>query len=310
MLLEMKKIGIPRILSIIVGIVFIFSGLVKLLDVSAFQNLIIQYGLSFFQYLAPLIILLEILLGLALLLGIYQRITAIATICLLLVFTGAYTYGYLVYAVEDCGCFGNLVKSTPAITYTRNVILIVLLVMIAFLDKTIINSVPQWKVIIMLAIMIPSIFASGMTFRIKRNHNDSHPFEGMNISETPLKKIIGTDDKSKLVLFMSYQCQHCWNSIENYKAYVENGFVDTALCYALCSTTQSGTDSIALLFKESYPEVNSQEIIRDSVAFVEATPTAFFIEDNRVTKIVMGGLPSPFLLFKGKKQIKHLLKMR
>ena len=283
------------------GIVFVFSGLVKLLDVSAFQNLIIQYGLSLFQYLAPLIILLEILLGMALLLGVYQRITAITTICVLLVFTGAYTYGYLVNSVEDCGCFGNLVKSTPAITYTRNVLLIAILVIIVLLDKTIINSVPQWKVIILLAIMIPSFFAAGMTFRIKRHHNDSHPFEGMNVVETPLKKYIETDGKRKLVLFMSYQCQHCWNSIENYKAYVENGFVDTALCYALCTTTQFGTDSIALLFKESYPEVNSQEVIRDSASFIEATPTAFFIEGNRVTKIIIGGLPSPFLLFKEKK---------
>lgn len=297
----MKNISIPRILSIIVGIVFIFSGLVKLLDVSAFQNLIIQYGLSLFHYLAPLIILLEILLGMALLLGIYQKITAIATICMLLVFTGAYTYGYLVNSVEDCGCFGSLVKSTPTITYTRNVLLIAILVIIVLLDKTIINSVPQWKVIILLAIMIPSIFAAGMTFRIIRHNNDSHPFEGMNVSETPLKNIIGTDDKSKLVLFMSYQCQHCWNSIENYKAYVENGFVDTSLCYALCASTQSGADSVALLFKESYPEVTCQDVIKDSASFIEVTPTAFFIEGDKVTKIIIGGLPSPFLLFQGRK---------
>ena len=97
--------------------------------------------------------------------------------------------------------------------------------------------------------------------------------------------------------FMSYQCQHCWNSIENYKAYIENGFVDTAFCFALCSTAQSQQDSAALLFKRAYPEELSQEVIKDSVPFVEATPTAFFLEDNKVSKIVVGGLPSPFLLF-------------
>lgn len=300
-LIQMKNMSIPRILSIIVGIVFLFSGLMKLLDVSAFQSLIIQYGLSFFQYLAPLIILIEILLGLALILSVQQRITAIVSICVLLIFSGAYTYGYLVNSVEDCGCFGNLVKSTPAITYIRNTVLIAILVIIICLDKNMFYTVPQWKVIIILSVMIPSVFAAGMTFSIKRHHNDSHPFEGMNVLETPLKKYIETDDKSKLVLFMSYQCQHCWNSIENYKAYVENDFVDTAFCYALCTATQSGTDSIALLFKESYPEVNSQEVIRDSASFIEATPTAFFIEGNKVTKIVIGGLPSPFLLFQGRK---------
>lgn len=293
----MKRANISRILSVFVGLVFLSSGFIKLLDVSAFQSLIIQYGLSFFQYIAPLIILLEILLGLALVLGVMQRTTAIVSICVLLVFTGAYTYGYLVNSVEDCGCFGSLVKSTPTITYVRNVALIAMLVIVVCLDETVFDTVPQWKVVIMLSVMIPSFFAAGLTFSVKRHHNDSHPFEGLNIMETPLIKYTEADGKRKLVLFMSYQCQHCWNSIENYKAYVENGFVDTALCYALCGAIPSETDSISLLFKKSYPEVNCQEVIRDSVAFVEATPTAFFLENNRITQIVTGGLPSPFLLF-------------
>lgn len=299
----MKRKSIHRLLSIFVGIIFLASGFMKLLDVSAFQNLIIQYGLYYFQYLAPLIVLLEIFLGLSLFLDVMQRTTAILSLCLLLIFTGVYTYGYLVNSVEDCGCFADFVKSTPTITYLRNIVLICILVFIVFIDKRTSSYIVQWKLVTLLSVMIPSIFAAGMTFRIERHNRKTHPFEGKNVSETPLKRYVETDDKSKLVFFMSYQCKHCWNSIENYKAYVENSFVDTALCFALC-TNQSNGDSISLFFKKSYPEINSQEVIRDSVAFVEATPTAFFIENNRVTKIITGGLPSPFLLFK-EKQVVH-----
>lgn len=293
----MKTQIIPRILSIIVGIVFLFSGFIKILDVARFQDLIIQYGLGFFQYLAPLIILFEILLGSVLILGILQRITAIVSICVLLIFTGAFTYGYLVNSVEDCGCFGNLVKSTPAITYIRNVVLIAILVIVVCLDGKMFYTVPKWKSFILLSIMLPSVFAAGLSFRITKHHSDRHPFEGMRVEETPLKDYVGVDGKSKLVFFMSYQCQHCWNSIENYKEYVDGGFVDTSFCYALCRSTLSENDSSALFFKESYPEIKSQEVIRDSVMFVEATPTSFFIKNNRVEKIVIGGLPSPYLLF-------------
>ena len=295
----MKRINICRILSIFVGIVFLSSGVMKLLDVATFQNLIMQYGLSYLQYLAPLIILLEILLGLSLVLNIIQRTTAILSLCVLLIFTGVYTYGYLVNSVEDCGCFADYVKSTPTITYLRNIILIAILVFIIFFEKTESNDIVQWKIVVLLSVMIPSIFAAGMTFHIEKHKNTTHPFEGKFVSETPLKRYVETDDKSKLVLFMSYQCQHCWNSIENYKAYIENNFVDTTLCYALCSN-QSEVDSISLYFKESYPEIKCQDVIRDSVAFIEATPTAFFIENNRINKIVTGGLPSPFILFKRK----------
>lgn len=256
-----------------------------------------QYGLGFFQYLAPLIILFEILLGLALVLGVMQRITAIAAIFVLLVFTGAYTYGWLVNSVEDCGCFGNLVKSTPTITYIRNVILIALLTIIVCLDEEVFYTVPKWKLVILLSVMIPSVFAAGLSFRVTKHNSKGHPFEGMSIMETPLKDYVSIDDKSKLVFFMSYQCQHCWNSIENYKEYVEGGIVDTSFCYALSRSALSENDSSALFFKESYPEIKCQEVIRDSVMFVEATPTSFFIKNNRVEKIVIGGLPSPYLLF-------------
>jgi len=298
----MIRTSVLRILNVIVGVVFLFSGLIKVLDVSDFQNLIIQYGLSFFQYLAPIIILLELFLGLALILGIMQKTAAVISICVLLVFTAAYTYGYLVNSVEDCGCFGNLVKSTPMILYIRNLVLITILVIVIFIDKNALYSVApvaKWKIIILLSVMLPSIFAAGMTFVVKRNHNDIQPFEGMEVSKTPLKRYVEVDDKRKLVFFMSYQCQHCWNSIENYKAYLENGFVDTTLCYAL-SYTQSESDSVSLYFKKSYPEIRCQEVIRDSVSFIEATPTAFFIENNRIVKVVIGMVPSPFLLYKRK----------
>jgi len=286
-----------RILSIIAGIIFLFSGFIKLLDVAKFQDLIVQYGLGFFQYLAPLIILLEILLGMALVLGVMQRITAISAIFVLLVFTGAYTYGWLVNSIEDCGCFGDLVQSSPAITYIRNVVLIVILIIVVCLDEEVFYTIPKWKSIILLSVMLPSVFVAGLSYRITKHHSNGHPFEGMSIKETPLKKYVAVDDKSKLVLFMSYQCQHCWNSIENYKAYVENGFVDTALCFALCGAIPSEGDSVSLFFKESYPEVQCQEVIRDSIRFIESTPTAFIIKDNRVDRIIIGGLPSPYLLF-------------
>ena len=269
----------------------------KVLDVAGFQGLIVQYGLGFFQYLAPLIILLEILIGLALVLGVMQRITAFAAIFVLLVFTGAYTYGWLVNSVEDCGCFGNLVKSTPTITYIRNVILIALLTIIVCLDEEVFYTVPKWKLVILLSVMIPSVFAAGLSFRVTKHNSKGHPFEGMSIMETPLKDYVSIDDKSKLILFMSYQCQHCWNSIENYKAYAEAGFVDTAICFSLCSATPFESDSASLFFKESYPEVKCQDVVRDSVRFVESTPTAFIIKDNRVDRIILGGLPSPYLLF-------------
>ena len=83
--------GILKVYSIIIGVLFIISGLGKVIDTSGFSNLISQYGLGYLMILSPIIVVFEILLGLFLVLLINPKFYAMISFGLLTIFTALFT---------------------------------------------------------------------------------------------------------------------------------------------------------------------------------------------------------------------------
>jgi uncharacterized membrane protein YphA (DoxX/SURF4 family) len=129
------------LLRIIVGVLFIFSGLIKAND---------PYGLSykmneFFEVwgmtgLMPYslafsvaMIGFEIIAGIAVLLGVAFRIFSFLLLLLTAFFTFLTAYVYLTDKIKECGCFGDCIKISNAETFWKDVILLVfVLVLFAF----------------------------------------------------------------------------------------------------------------------------------------------------------------------------------
>ena len=111
------KYSVPAI-RILVGFVFFVSGLLKIIDISSFRDIVISLGLfnGSLSFLASIIIpVLELLLGLMLLLGIYIRVTAIHINVLIILFSWVTFYVLNNKPELLCGCFGiffNLTFST------------------------------------------------------------------------------------------------------------------------------------------------------------------------------------------------------
>lgn len=96
---------LPRI---VLGGIFIYSGVVKLLDVKGFAALVSQYGLVPEALLAPLAIglpALEVLAGVSLLFEVPGALGAI--FAMLLMFCSVLWYGILKDLDIDCGCFST-----------------------------------------------------------------------------------------------------------------------------------------------------------------------------------------------------------
>ena len=106
----MKKDRILYILFIVsrgvLGMIFIYAGLVKLLDPKAFAKVIAQYDIVP-QILLPSVAAglpsLELLAGIGLILNIRGSLSAIFS--LLLLFISVLGYGLLSNLNVDCGCF-------------------------------------------------------------------------------------------------------------------------------------------------------------------------------------------------------------
>ena len=131
---------ITQVCRILVGGLFIFSGLIKLNDPMGFSFKLDEYfgpdvlNLPFLQPialgLAVFIVILEVLLGVALLLGHWKKLTAWLLLLMILFFTFLTFYSAYFNKVTDCGCFGDAIPLTPWESFGKDVILTVLIVII------------------------------------------------------------------------------------------------------------------------------------------------------------------------------------
>ncbi len=133
---------ITQISRIIVGALFIFSGLIKLNDPVGFSFKLDEYfgadvlNLTFLQpfalELAVFVVILEVLLGVALLIGFWKNITSWLLLLMIVFFTFLTFYSAYFNKVTDCGCFGDAIPLTPWESFGKDVILTILILIVFF----------------------------------------------------------------------------------------------------------------------------------------------------------------------------------
>ena len=129
---------IVRLVQVLLGLFFIFSGCTKGIDPMGTGLKIMEYlglwgmtvDLSLATYLAVGLNVLEALLGTFLLLGIGRRWTPITTLILMVPMTCLTLYIYIANPVADCGCFGDALKISNGATFWKNVVLLLLLILL------------------------------------------------------------------------------------------------------------------------------------------------------------------------------------
>lgn len=125
---------------IFVGILFIISGLIKLNDPLGFSFKLEEYFSQgvldlpiFMPYaltIAIIVVIIEVLLGVMLLLGFWPKATIWSLLGMIVFFTFLTWYSAYFNKVTDCGCFGDAVKLTPWESFTKDIILLVLILVL------------------------------------------------------------------------------------------------------------------------------------------------------------------------------------
>ncbi|MDO5065894.1 MAG: DoxX family membrane protein [Propionibacteriaceae bacterium] len=104
------KDWVGLIARIIPGIVFVYAGATKVVDMEAFRANILAYqlvGWDMAQVLSITLPVLEIAAGLLLLGGLFTRWAAAAIFVMLLMFMGGIAWVWSQGINIDCGCFGT-----------------------------------------------------------------------------------------------------------------------------------------------------------------------------------------------------------
>lgn len=141
---------LTHICRILVGLLFIISGLIKLNDPVGFSfkleeyfnanvlnmEFLIPYALA----LAVILVIFEVILGVMLLLGFKKKFTLWSLLLMILFFTFLTFYSAYFNKVTDCGCFGDALKLTPWQSFTKDVVLLVL-ILVLFFNRQYINRI-------------------------------------------------------------------------------------------------------------------------------------------------------------------------
>lgn len=288
---------ISRIVSIVLGLVYIASGVGKLLDVPSFYIAIMPYGIpdDALPYIAIAIPSIEVILGFGLLFFVRTRLLALISIVLMTLFTVGFAYAHLAQGVDKCGCFGAIsaFETTPVLSLVRDILLIAASVFLFRRPVTgMESSTPRWRLGFLCVIGAASFALSGMS--MMQPLYSPEPYLNKRIQDTPMNAMVHTNSDSTYLIFaMSVTCSHCWNATENVKAYKITKHVDQIIGLSV------GTDSAASVYKERFnPNFDIHLISNKEMKDITGGyfPKLFFVRRDSVVRILQWEIPSPWSL--------------
>jgi uncharacterized membrane protein YphA (DoxX/SURF4 family) len=154
-----------------VGVLFIFSGFVKAIDplgtaykmTEYFHEFNMMFMDDFALAFAIFMIVFELVLGVALLLGYKKEITIWLLLLMIVFFT--FLTGFTAYTgkVTDCGCFGDFIKLKPIQSFYKDVFLTVLILILLFGKKHIEPLISKMPAAILLVLV--TVFTAWYNFR-------------------------------------------------------------------------------------------------------------------------------------------------
>jgi len=154
---------------LIVGNLFIFSGLVKANDPLGFSYKLEEYFVEFgmdwgwlHEILVPLaaaLCIAEIILGVALLVGYRMKEVSWSLLLMIIFFTILTGASAIFEIVRSCGCFGDAIPLTPWQSFYKDLILLTL-ILIIFIKRNAIKPFEEKKsdwvyFIVSIALMVP-----------------------------------------------------------------------------------------------------------------------------------------------------------
>lgn len=168
---------IVQIARIIVGVLFIFSGLIKINDPMGFAFKLQDYfapnvlNLDFLSpyalSLAVIIVVFEALIGVMLLLGMARRFTLWSLIGMIVFFTFLTFYSAYFNKVTDCGCFGDAIPLNPWQSFYKDLILLFLIAILYF-GRTYIQPILSKRIRVFI-VFISIVFSLSTVYYVREN---------------------------------------------------------------------------------------------------------------------------------------------
>ena len=192
---------------LLVGILFIISGLIKLNDPLGFSYKLEEYfgtdvlNLPFLEpyalAISLFVVIFEVVLGVFLLIGFKRKFTVWSLLGMIVFFTFLTFYSAYFDKVKDCGCFGDALKLTPWESFTKDVVLLVFILILFFGIK---HIKPIFKGKVLNGLAVVSIVVCCWFGYHVLNHLPSKDFRAYKIGANIKDGMIVPEDAPKPII--------------------------------------------------------------------------------------------------------------
>jgi len=270
------------------GIIFIVSGMVKVLDAQSFMATLPLYNIP--QWLVPFGALtppVEVAIGVALVLGIAPRYAALATLGVLAVFSVLLVVGIVGGELDTCGCFGRVLEESPESALVRNSILMLLAGVIWYFHRSSLTTRRSWQGGLIAAILLVLGTVTGYTTHTPKL-DPSLARVGGYFPDEGFGRLAPELTGKQLVFVFAVNSHDCWNAAANVKALA----ADTT--YHVFGVTDSDPHEIGWFFNEF--DINIKIYSYDPKLFgttFRTWPALYYLEDGLIIGKAEGQIPSP-----------------
>ena len=248
---------LPIVLKILLGLMFIVSAVLKIVDMDKFEIYIYSYhffSLNFSFLVARAAIILELVLGIGLVSQCFHKLMWWGSMTMLAGYTLLLVYAQLIGRTDSCHCFGALLPFNPWQSILKNVVLMGLFTLVYNVKGF--QFKEQW-----LALAGVTLATTVAVFLVSPPDNYTPNYKpGENVNESLFKELISLEpldvyhlDEGKQVIgFFSTTCEFCQMAAHKLSIMQQGfGFPPESITYVFIGTEDG--------IKEFYEKSESAE---------------------------------------------------
>ena len=275
-------------LKVLLGLVFIVSAVLKLLDMDSFEIYIYSYhffSLNFSFVVARLAIILELVLGIGLVSHCLHKLMWWGSMAMLGGYTLLLIYALTLGRTDSCHCFGDFLQLDPKQSLIKNGVLMLLFLLIYRMESW---KTPFRWLIVCLAVMVSSIAVfvvsppDNLTSNSNPEQNLQMEFFNEMLDDTPLDTLNLREGK-QIICFFSTSCEICQLAAHKLSLMQQfYNFPKENITYLF----MGNVESIAGFYEQSdsahYRDVLYPDVMRLLKAVNGNLPVIVFLEDGEV----------------------------
>lgn len=279
---------LPIVLKVALGVVFIVSAVLKIIDMDQFEIYVYSYhffSLNFSFLVARAAIIAELVLGIGLVSNCFHKLMWWGSMAMLMGYTLLLIYAQLIGRTDNCHCFGDVLQFNPWQSIIKNVVLMTLFALIYKMKGRRFRN--DWLVLAgTVVVSTAAVFIvsppDNFTSAYKPQQNLYVDLFDEATQQPPLDEL-NLNDGKKVVCFFSTACDYCQMSAHKLSLMQQfYGFPAENICYIFMGSEEGKARFYELSQSQTYQDVIYEDVVNLLKITNGVFPVILLLEDGEV----------------------------